>query len=138
MARKIPDLLRDQNPRGKLTQDQAKQLAVDMTDNRLTPEAALSLRKRGVIDIPDEDTGRVIESPADLGRRSVSKQPENTRFKGPRLDFSGSDFWSNGWDFKKNRGKEDPDFRKVAGRSAVPEPLTRGQRRITRDQKRSK
>jgi len=116
--KKLPpiDLMPPAPKEGALSRQERRGYAHSMAIGRLTPRNALSVKATGMLAADDPDVGKVISSPKDLGRIS-GKPKQPTEFevpKGtPRLDFSGPDFWSNKYDFKKNRGKEDPEFRKA-------------------------
>lgn len=100
--------------KGALSKQERRGYAHAIATGRLSARNALSVKQTGMLAADDPDVGRVISSPKDLGRIS-GKPKQPTEFevpKGtPRLDFSGSDFWSTKFDFKKNRGEPDEEFR---------------------------
>jgi len=114
--KRVPNIdLMKVDKRGELSDQQRRGLAEAISSGDITAEEALSLKATGELPERFPDRGRVISSPKDLGRISgkPTQPTEFTKPKGLSIDFSGSDFWSDKWDFKKNKGEPDPDFQKT-------------------------
>ena len=114
--KKVPNIdLMKPDKRGELSEQQRRGLAEAISLGDITAEEALSLKATGELPERFPDRGRVISSPKDLGRISGKpKQPtEFTKPKGLSIDFSGSDFWSDDWDFEKGVGEPDPELQEA-------------------------
>ena len=112
----VPNIdLMKADKRGELSEQQRRGLAEAISLGDMTADEALSLKATGELPERFPDRGRVISSPKDLGRISgkPTQPTEFTKPKGLSIDFSGSDFWSDDWDFKKGVGEPDPELQEA-------------------------